>query len=79
MSNGGAWNGSVLALKNGLLVMAVAVLLAAATEAAGAGGLAASFGVCEQAARAIVVAITIMRRRNIGFPKWCALAGYGKS
>jgi hypothetical protein len=34
-----------------------------------AGEVAAPFGCCEQAARAIVVAITIKRRRNIGLPK----------
>jgi hypothetical protein len=57
----------VLALKNGLLVMAVAAV--AALDVVVAGEVAAPFGCCEQAARAIVVAITIKRRRNIELPQ----------
>jgi hypothetical protein len=50
-----------------LLVMAVAA--GAVLDVVVAGEMAAPFGCCEQAARAIVVAITIKRRRNIGLPK----------
>ena len=48
-----------------------------ATEAVVAGDLLASLGCCEQAARAMVVAITSVRRRNIGFPRSGVRGGTG--
>ncbi len=72
LSNGGAWNGSVLGVANGLVAfMAVATLtvdVPAGRLAAGAGVLSAavsSVDECEQAARAIDVATTSRRRRSM--------------
>ncbi|GLQ49092.1 hypothetical protein GCM10010872_05410 [Dyella flava] len=78
LSNGGAWYGSVLAVKNGLLAgasatAAVDALAGALPEDAGA-ELLALFGDWEQAASAIDVAIARKRRRGMKAPQGCGPA-----